>query len=383
MSPKNAGHMPVKTVDLHYDSIRNISAPEDRAQSRRVYSGHIPATEVLGLPTDENVRDYLVEAEGKQRRILTTLKNDPMNFSVLNGGVVIVARDCEVDDQAKIVRLLNPSIINGSQTQGVLRDFLGSPEAVRDGVTDIHVTFELIVTNDDSLIADISIARNFQNDVLTISIAGRKGQLDELAEVMEKATGGRLRKKETEYAGDFIDTEKLIQVLAALTPGELSPNRTEKAYAYNQKTKCLKDFQSTYVAAKDPADPRHAEATALYRFYLEIAPDAWALYEKWAAHPGFKGTGLRAIERDEKRNILEVPDGIIFPIIAAMGEFCTSKTGRWTISPPPKFDDDELVRVAKRAYQEIAEAKPHLMGKSRACYSTLREITQLYRKLAA
>jgi hypothetical protein len=34
----------------------------------------------------------------------------------------------------------------------------------------------VIVTNDDDLIAEISIARNFQNDVLAISIAGRLTQ---------------------------------------------------------------------------------------------------------------------------------------------------------------------------------------------------------------
>jgi hypothetical protein len=36
------------------------------------------------------------------------------------------------------------------------------------------IKYELIVTNDDNLIAEISISRNFQNDVRAISIAGAR-----------------------------------------------------------------------------------------------------------------------------------------------------------------------------------------------------------------
>jgi hypothetical protein len=384
MSTKTQGRMPADFLELRYDSIRNISSPEDRSQDRRVYAGHMALSEILSLPTDENVRDYLVEAEGKQRRILTqvhraileTLKHEPENFSVLNGGVVVVSRECEVDDQRKVMKLHRPSIINGSQTQGVARDFLA--HRAPEDLPQLHIKFELIVMEDDALIADVSIARNFQNDVMTISIAGRKGQLEELENVMQAANAGRLRKKETQYAGDFIDTEKLIQVLTVLTPEELVPHRTDAAYAYNRKTKCLKDFQSTYVAAKSG----DIKAADLYAFYLEIAPGAWALYQKWTQHSGFAGTRLRALERDNKGNIVDVPDGIVFPIIAAFSEFCSRDSGRWTISPPPRFTDDELVKAATSVYKEIAQSKPHLMGKSRACYSALRQITQIYRKLA-
>ncbi len=174
--------------DFPYHSFRNISCPEDLENGRKVFSGHAPATSVLNLPTDENVRDYLLEAEGRKRRrptqvhkaIRDTLDNTPHNFSILNGGIVVVARDYEVDEQKKLLKLLKPSIINGSQTQGVLNDFYRESKDAETELPTIHVTFELIVTNDDELIAETSIARNFQNDVMTLSIAGRLGQLDEL-----------------------------------------------------------------------------------------------------------------------------------------------------------------------------------------------------------
>src|SRR3984893_16203215 len=102
--------------------------------------------------------------------------------------MVIVARGATVDDRERLMYLDRPSIINGSQTQGELqryfKDFADNPEIVPS------IKFAVIVTNDDGLIAEISIARNFQNDVLAISIAGRSRQLDELAEAGKKTFAG-------------------------------------------------------------------------------------------------------------------------------------------------------------------------------------------------
>jgi hypothetical protein len=108
----------------------------------------------------------------------------PDQFSILNGGMTIVAQTAIVDDKEKVIRLTCPSIINGSQTQGELKRyferFSGQPETVPS------IKFEIIVTGDTDLIAEISIARNFQIDVRAISIAGRRGQLDDLEESIQK-----------------------------------------------------------------------------------------------------------------------------------------------------------------------------------------------------
>jgi hypothetical protein len=111
--------------------------------------------------------------------------------------------------------------------------------------------------------------------VRTISIAGRRGQLDELeAAVQTSIPGAKLRKSETDLAVDdeFLDTEKLIQVLFALMP----PN----------------------------------DLAAIYTYFLDTAGPAWKLYQRWKAHPNFRGTRLRSIER-ENGAIIDVPDGIV------------------------------------------------------------------------
>ena len=172
-------------VTFPFHSFRNISCPEDISNGRKVFTGQAPVTSVLQLSTEENVRAYLLDAEGKQRRretsvnkeIRQTLESHPDLFSILNGGIVIVARAHEVDEQKKLLHLTRASIINGSQTQGVLKDYFEQTDLVLL-MEPIHVKYELIVTDDEELIGEISIARNFQNDVASISIAGRRGKLD-------------------------------------------------------------------------------------------------------------------------------------------------------------------------------------------------------------
>jgi len=61
----------------------------------------------------------------------------------------VVARDVEIDEKGKLLRLLDPSILNGSQTQGVIRDFLA--DQADDPGHAVHIKFEIIVTQDDAL----------------------------------------------------------------------------------------------------------------------------------------------------------------------------------------------------------------------------------------
>lgn len=379
--------------DFKYNTLRNISSPEDVEAGRRVYAGNAPAESFVDLPEDENVRSYIVTAEGKKRQRLTdvhrrirdTLENSPGDFVILNSGIVIVARDIDVDDKGRVAKLKLPSIINGSQTRGELQHYLS--EFPKSKQASISCKFELVVMDDDDLIAEVSIARNFQNDVATLSIVGRKGLLDELEERLQKADPEIvLRKSETQRSDDYYDTEKLLQVITALIPADLWSKPKEKGdpkkvYTYSMKTKCLKEFQAIHTAAKDPTAADHEEAKALYAFFLDVAPAALELYKKWKKHAGFAGTGLRAIERDG-RQILDVPDGIIFPILASLSAFAKKIRGKWQIAPPPTFNDVEIIHAAKAQYMNVAHSNPWNMGKNQAIYSSLFQITNIYRKLS-
>jgi hypothetical protein len=396
-----AAHTPSPTLSpLPFFAIRNITSPEDLENGRKVLAGQAPIEAVLELPTHENVRDYLLEAEGKKRiqptqvhkAILETLRERPEDFTILNGGITIVARDHEIDEKNKVVQLLQPSIINGSQTQGVIRGFVAKCREDGVPVPPIHVKFELIITTDTDLIGDISIARNFQNDVMTVSIVGRKGQLDELEAALRKQLPDlKLRKSETKISRtlslqeDYVFTEKLLQVITALTPDELwmgsgEPGTPNKAYTYSAKAKCLRDFQKVYVSAHDPKAEDHVRAAELYQFYLDIAAQAIELYERWKMHQGFAGTRLHSIKRNGTE-IAEVPDGIVFPILAALAKFAKRTELGWRIVPPAQFEDGELIKAAKTTYQFTARSNPNAMGKNNACYVALYQLTGVYKRL--
>lgn len=370
---------------LSFDSIRNISCSHDLANNRKVLVGRARASQILGLSTDENVRAYLVDAEGKKkkrkgevhRKIEDTIENYPENFCVLNGGIVIVARDYVIEEKTKRLTLEKASVINGAQTQGVIRDCSHGDEL------DIFVTFELIVTKDEALISEISISRNFQNDVQNISIAGSRGVLEDLEAALRKGDPNiKLRKSETDRSDDYMDTEKLIQVLMALAPPEILDGSElgvrDKAYTYSQKATCLKDFSKVYE--KQKTEQESSPNRRLYNFFLQVAAQAWDLYEKWKTHQGFQGSGLRSLERDG-RAIIEVPDGIVFPILASLSVFVKQTSTGWRVQQPKELTDGELVAAAKVAYMQIAGSNPQTMGKRSACYSSLLQLTTVYNKL--
>lgn len=377
-----------------YHTLRTISSPDDTKNGRTIYCGHAPARSFLTLPDDENVRTYLVDAEGKKRKQLTdvhreirdTLRNRPEDFPTLNSGIVLVARGAEVDDKNKIIELRGASIINGSQTRGELDNYIQHCGANQLVAHDVHAKFEIIVTDDDDLIAEISIARNFQNDVARISIAGRRQQLEELEVALQSEIPDiKLRKSETDRADDFYDTEKLIQVITALVPSELWFSAKEssdprKSYTYSAKSKCLREFQDLHKAAKEPTSD-NSDQQKRYQFFIDMAPTAYLLYEKWIAHQGFNGSRLRSIERDKDGNTTRVPDGMVFPMISALSAFVKKENGKWVYSPSKSFKDDDLIQAAIGQYKETAGSNPGTMGKTHSVYSSLFQLTSIFKRL--
>jgi hypothetical protein len=293
-----------------------------------------------------------------------------------------VAAACDVDDKDRVLRFIKPSIINGSQTQGVLNDYFEKyDEESRFLNGEPHIKFEVIVTDDEDLVANISIARNFQNDVMALSIVGRRKQLDELEERFQKVYPDlRLRKSETDLIyedNEYVDTERLIQVIAALVPQELwHKSEFNKVYTYSQKTRCLKEFQEIWEIAHNSDHKQNEQYKRLYNFYLDIAPQAYELYKKWKSHQIFKGSGLHAIKRGLGGVILEVPDGIVFPILASLSVFAEETSKGWTLTIPEI--DAELFHNAKSSYMEVAKSNPNVMGKSKACYSNLAQIASIF-----
>ena len=375
--------------ELEYITLKSVSAPEDQDGNRKRYCGVARADKLLELDWNENVRAYLgVDEEGKKRKstlvnlaIRDTIDSRRDLFPVLNSGMVIVARRVAVEDGKKIAQLERASIINGAQTKGVIADYFRDHPDDRDYPS---VNFELIVTDDEELVGDISISRNFQNKVAELSIYGRQGRFDELEKEMRTVDPKiQLRKSETHFGPEYLDTEKLVQVLTVLMPQDIdlpsimrnkrTPETQYRVYAYRHRSRCLKDF------AMVMDDPKNWSAA--HKVFLDIAVDGWKLYERLKSEQFFsrlknvkgdRANGQKVVAKDG------VPDGIVFPMLSALGRFVRKVNGQWKIAIPRGFPWETLFRGAYIQETTTAAFNPQTMGKMADCYIALHGAIDMY-----
>lgn len=380
-------------VTINYESLRNVTSKQDEDAGRERKCGVALADEFFEIPDDLNVREYLLkEVDGKKIKkrtdvndaIRDTLDNNRDKFAMLNGGITIICKSASVDDKKRRVVLDQPSIINGSQTRGVLKDYF---EEAGDDDTDYpSVHFELIVCDDEALGADITIARNFQNKVIPVSTYGARGLFNELEEAMKSHDASiRLRKSETDPPGEaYLDTEKLIQVTTCVVPGQIdmprSANEGIRSYAFSQKAICLKDF----------ADVMEKEAySEAKEFFHDVAYDAWSVYNRlrreqaFAAHFREKRTAKHKkrspVKKDANGNIVDVSMGVLFPILSALGNFVEQRDEGWRLEIPDDYDLSDLIGQASIVFS-TGYNDPAKMGKDTQAYLALRPIVTQYLK---
>ncbi|HEV2037154.1 MAG TPA: AIPR family protein, partial [Candidatus Eremiobacteraceae bacterium] len=169
------------SYSLRYNALRNVTPPEDEAAGRKRYCGNAPANHFFEIPDDLNIRDYLqTEVNGKPIKkktqvndaIRDQLDRDRSVFPILNGGITLVCKEAVVDDKDRKMILEECSIINGTQTRGVLKSYFEDRPDDKEYPT---INFEVIVCSNGQLAAEISIARNYQNAVLPVSTYGARG----------------------------------------------------------------------------------------------------------------------------------------------------------------------------------------------------------------
>ena len=348
LSPAKGAQAPA--VELSYQLLRNTTSPDELSTGIKSFVANLSAFEVLKLDTKENLRAYLAEYNVKKRNrvhdaIRNTIITEPARFITRNSGFVIAASQIEVDDSKKTIRLTDPSIINGAQSQGEIRRWI--KETFVDEKLDTEeeppffVRAEVIVDPDADEVVETAIARNTATPVKSISQAGARGHLDDLEKSIKKVRSDiTIRKKETDE--DVYDTRKILQYARLLMPVSVSQNDSaaEKLRAYKNPEQCLTDF-SYWWEHKDETTTAGEEARRKYEFTVQIAPFAISEYEYWERHEGWNGhkiweetkKGGRACRRDKKGSkIVWVSPGLVFPILGAMSEFVEEMpSGKWAI----------------------------------------------------
>lgn len=372
------------SVTLSYQLIRNTTSPDESKTGVRSFTANFSAFEILKLGTDANLRTYIAEHNPNKRNavhesIRETIDSNPERFITRNSGFAIAASDVEIDDNKKTVRLTAASVINGAQSQGEIQRWVNQTFADSPAEADFvpfYVRAEIIVDPDPLQIVETAIARNTASPVKSISQAGARKHLNDLAESIEKAfPGTKIRKSETELGEEYLDTRKLLQYARLLMPPEIAQNDSpaEKLRPYKNPEQCLTEFSDWWENyEKDPV------AAAKYDFTVEIAPHAMTEYTYWETHPNWSGQNLyektsggRACRRVNGK-VTWVSPGIIFPIVGAMSEFVSHDDEEgWLIRKPDVFNPSEMISAAIKQFRGKG-SDPYQMGRDPGVYDALR-----------
>lgn len=357
----------VNSAQLRYEIFRNITTEKQKNSNTSYFVGVIKSTELLDLPDAENVRRFLGnkdKATGNvQKAILSSMEDRADEFSLLNGGVTLVAHSAKIENSHNRMILIKPSIINGSQTRGVLNVYHQDPEN-----PPIDIKFELIVSTDDDLIADISIARNYQTKVKDVSIAGRKGAFVPLNSSLEKA-GSVYRLNEDESDKSGIEPSLALQAAFLMMPESLWTRclpklKYVKSGVYSSTAKWL----TIYSHAFEGAEKGDEHSIELMDYFTDVVAFALDFYFDWKKSDYFKGTKIsNGIKRDENRNILDVKNGWIFPIIAGHSPWMNNHNGKWEYQQPSNYDPKRIIEVVKQIYNQKPDV--NALGKNPVAYS--------------
>jgi hypothetical protein len=370
-------------VRLSYIKIRDVSTKDEESNGAATYVVVIPAEEILKVGTDGNLRSYIPAHEGKKRNLVhkaiaKTIQDRPDRFSQLNSGFLIGASKITVDDKERIVTLRHASVNNGAQSQGEIRRYFEECGEMETEPNEFSVWCEISVEPDESTRTDIAVARNTATKIQGISIAGKHGYFEELDESFRKMHPAReLAYSETDVEEKFVDTRLLLQVLWAMLPPELAPEHRRsveaRMRAYKNAAYCLQDFMDLVDAKK--SDKANIER---YKYFIDMAGEAWREYERWQSHPKWNDKRLleplgQAVREDGV--IKEISDGIVFPILSALSAFVKrGKNGHWGISYPKVFQDEDML-IAARGQLRQCSGRPMLMGRSGQAYLALMTLT--------
>ena len=146
-----------------------ITLPDIRGV-KEAYLGLLPFSEFIKLIQDENqtihnifddnVRDFQGENTVNKKIKATLAKNDFDLFCVLNNGVTVVATS--ITPAGNRFTLRDYQVVNGCQTSNVLHDCQNIP-----GIEDTNIPIKIIVTDNDEIKTEITLATNSQTEVKT------------------------------------------------------------------------------------------------------------------------------------------------------------------------------------------------------------------------
>ncbi len=98
-----------------------------------------------------------------------------------------------------------------------------------------------------------------------------------------------------------------------------------------------------------------------------MAPRAWKIYQSWKKHQGFIGTHIQQGVTRDGNKVVDVADGIVFPILAALATFVERTEAGWALVPPPLWDEKDGIFLPLKDVlkSDSVKGNPWNLGKHR------------------
>lgn len=338
-----AGDSGSKRFQLSYASIRNSSSPADAAADRKVLHGQAGFQALIDAW--RGAGGFGAGVRSGNPALGDALRARPRDFSFIHGGLALGASEAEIDDKARVATLHGPVPISGSETMSEILAWWEESGGAEGplGQENALLSFELLVSRDSSLLSEAAAAR----------ADGAAARLFDSAAALVPVVDG-------------VHPVLLLRLLATMAPRGLwafdeADGMPDRSFAYGSPYRCVALWQSV----RDGDSPK---SRALARYADAFVPMAAELYRTWksspallASNPGWNGA---------------VPDGVVFPVLAALSCFLVEADGGWKLSGERSIPDAGLAMAALALLDHVAGGDAAAMGSLRAAYATLEGMVQ-------
>ena len=385
MSQTNtAGQSATKTETLKTLIVKNTTSPDEKKHGSANYVLICPVSEILNLNIDKNLRIGYgnINSAKKEtpihREIRESFLIDPSRFVQRHTGFVILCDEIILgspgDYGKNVATLSNASLINGAQTQQIIKDlFKDFDDNDKNFYKKVNVRVEIVVEKKLDEQGDIKVARNSSVNVTDLSRYGDQGVFDELQKSMTSYNPDwKIQLKETDTE---ISTQQVLQTVRLFVTDEMQdndPSQVNIIKSYRNKAVVMNDFAKLHEDIN-----KGSGYSELYEFFIEFAPIAWSEYLKWTHdhdwHKFFKKSeNAKRIGRySEKTKTFTLSWALVCPVLYGLKDFVTDDSKPLRIEYPKTFDKEKYMNQAFKIFKEEYDYVPQDFAKNTSSYYKL------------
>lgn len=385
----NADQTANKTEKLTAVVVKNTTSPEEKKNGSMHYTVVCSLKEILNLNVFENLRIAYTSEESikritpKHKEIYQSFEDAPDRFIQRHSGFTVICNDIKVSSPQEYgintVTLDNASLINGAQTQDLLKNLLEDYEGI-EAYENVNIRVEVLVEKAQDERIEIAIARNTSTNVSNLSIMGKKRYFDPLEIGVTNILGNdhRLQKSETD---DGIPTQTLLQTLRTMTPKEIRDEykslKDSPVKSYSGKAMVLNEYKDMVDAEADSRLKNSHFESSVLNYYRSFAGYAWIEYGKWSSDKDWiplwkKSENYKKIGKyNQKDDSFDLTWAILCPLLYGLQHFLyEEKSGSWKIKYSDSFDKKAYMNYVLDRFKDSG-FEPQTFAKDRAYYQDL------------